>query len=62
MFYVESFFTKKWLTTHIERGHNHNESNSNLSEKTKIDIVGNNNNNRRLLVGPSFSGKTYLMI
>ena len=26
--YVESFFTKKWLTTHIEREHNRNESNS----------------------------------
>ena len=52
-------FYKKWLTTHIEREHNHNESNSNVSEKTNIDNV--NNNNRTLLVGPPFSGKTYLM-
>ena len=36
MNYVESFFTKKWLTTHIEREHNHNESNSNVSEKNKL--------------------------
>ena len=54
------FFTKKWLTTHIEREHNHNKSNSNVSEKTNIDNF--NNNNRTLLVGPSFSGKTYLML
>ena len=54
------FFTKKWLTTHINRKHNHNESNSNVSEKTNIDNI--NNNNRTLVVGPSFSGKTYLML
>ena len=54
------FFTKKWLTTHIEREHNHNESNSNVSEKTNIDNI--NNNNRTLLVGSSFSGKKYLML
>ena len=53
-------FTKKWLTIHIDREHNHNESNSNVSEKTNIDNI--NNNNRTLLVGPSFSGKTYLML
>ena len=53
-------FSKKWLTTHIEREHNHNESNSNVSEKTNIDNI--NNNNRTLLVGPSFLGKTYLML
>ena len=57
------FFTKKWLTTHIKREHNHNKFISNVSEKTKIDIVNTNNiNNRTLLVGPSFSGKTYLML
>ena len=59
MNYVENFFLK-WLTTHIEQEHNHNESNSNVSEKTNIDNI--NNNNRTLLVGPSFSGKTYLML
>ena len=35
--------------------------------KNKITFLnnienGNNNNNRTLLVGPSFSGKTYLML
>ena len=29
-------FTKKWLTTHIEREHNHNESNSNVSITNKV--------------------------
>ena len=62
MIFVESFFTKKWLTTHIEREHNHNESNSNVLEKSKIDNVDTNNSNRTLLVGPSFSGKTYLVL
>ena len=47
-------FTKKWLTTHIEREHNRNESSSNVSEKSKIHFVKNNNNNRNLLVGPFF--------
>ena len=56
------FFTKKCLTTHIERERNHNESNSKVSEKTNIDNVNTNNNNRTLLVGPSFSGKTYPML
>ena len=60
MNYLENFFTKKWLTTHIEREHKHNQSNSIVLEKTKIDNV--NTNNRTLLVGPSFSGKTYLML
>ena len=52
----EKSFTKKWLKTHIEREHHHNESNSIVLEKPII------NNNRTLLVGPSFSGKTYLML
>ena len=54
------FLTEKWLTTHIDREHNHNESNFNVLEKTNIDNI--NNNNRTLLVGPSFSGETYLML
>ena len=33
-----------------------------MLEKPKIDNVNTNNNNRTLLVGPSFSGKTYLML
>ena len=60
--YVESVLTKKWLATHIEREHHQKEVNSNVIEKPIIDNVDNNNNNRTLLVGPSFSGKTYLML
>ena len=33
--------------------------NVNIPQQSKIE---NNNNNRTLLVGPSFSGKTYLML
>ena len=62
MIFVESFLQKKWLTTHIEREHHQNKPNSNVKEKPIIDNVNNNNNNRTLLVGPSFSGKTYLML
>ena len=50
------FFTKKWMKTHIEREHHQNETNSNMI------IDNDDNNNRTLLVGPSFSGKTYLML
>ena len=60
--YVESILKKKWLTTQNERGHHQNESNSNNLEKTKLDNVNNNHNNRTLLLGPSFSGKTHLML
>ena len=63
---METFLQKKWLTIHIEREHAgftdsihckhpQNEPNSNALEKP-------NNNNRILLVGPSFSGKDYLML
>ena len=61
MIFVESFLQKKWLKTHIQREHPQNKPNSNVIEKPIIDNVNNNNNNRTLLVGPSFSGKTYLM-
>ena len=33
-----------------------------ISHQPKIENYNNNNNNRTLLVGPSFSGKTYLML
>ena len=33
-----------------------------ISHQPKIENHNNNNNNRTLLVGPSFSGKTYLML
>ena len=55
------FFTKKWLTTHIERQHR-NETNSSVIEKPKTDNVNTENNNRTLLVGCSFLDKTYLML
>ena len=51
------FFTKKWLTTHIEQEFR-NETNSSVSGKPKTDNV----NSRTLLVGCSFSGKTYLTL
>ena len=54
--FCEKFFTKKWLKTHIEREHHQNETNLNVI----IDNVSINN--RTLLVGPSFSSKTYLML
>ena len=55
------FFTRKWLTTHIEREHQ-NESKSNVLEKPKMDYLNTNDNNRTLLIAPSFSCKTYLML
>ena len=54
------FLTKKQLTNHIEREHQQqqNESKSNAFEKPRVD----NKNNQSLLVGPPFSGKTYLVL
>ena len=57
----EKVFTKKWLTTHIDREHR-NESKSIVLEKPINDNVDNNNNNRTIFFGPSFSGRTYLML
>ena len=68
-----TIFQKKRLTTHTEREHgdfknnihckhSQNEISSNKLEKPKLENVNNNNNNRTLLVGPSLSGKTYLML
>ena len=56
------FFTKKRLKIQMKREHHQNESNFIVLEKPIIDNVDNNNNNRTLLSGPSFSGKTYLML
>ena len=56
----EKSFTKKWLTTHIDREH-WNESKSIVLKKPINDNVDNNKNNRTPLVGPSFSCKTLLM-
>ena len=44
------FFTKKWLTNHIEREHPQNKSKSIVLEKPKIHKVNTNNNNRTLLL------------
>ena len=60
MNYVKNFLQKKWLKTHIEREHHQNKSNSIVLEKPIINNI--DNNNRTLLIGPSFSGKTYLML
>ena len=49
------------MTTHIDREHR-NESNSIVLEKPKYENGNNINNNRTILVVPSFSGKTYLML
>ena len=59
--YVESVLQKKMLTTHMEREHHQNNSKPNVLEKPTIDN-DKNNNIRTVLVGPSFSGKTYLML
>ena len=55
------FFTNKWLTTHIERKHHPNESKSNVLEKLKINNV-NHITRRTLVIVPSFSIKTLLML
>ena len=49
------------MTTHIEREHE-NEFKSSALEKPKNANVNTHKNNRTLLVGRSFSGKTYLML
>ena len=50
------------LTNHIEREYRQNESNSSVIEKPKFDNVDNNKNNRKILVCPSFSGKSSLLL
>ena len=58
---MEIFFTKNWLTSHIER-EDENESSSSILEKPKIENVNINNDNRTILVRPIFSGRTYLLL
>ena len=53
-------FHKKRLTTRID-SEPENKSNSKMLEKPKIENVNTDNNNRTLLVGPSFSGKIFLV-
>ena len=53
------FSQKKWLTSHTERKHQKKSKPSEI-EKPKTDFV--NTDNRTLLVGTSYSGKTYFML
>ena len=46
------------MTSHVERENQPIESKPNVLEKTFMFA----NNNQKLLVGPSFSGKTYFML
>ena len=45
-----------------KRKNNLDQNEITISHQSKIENVNNNNNNRTLLVGASFSGKTYLML
>ena len=56
--FVESFFTKKWLSTHNEREHHPSESNPNVLGKPTTTA----NSNRTLIVGASFSGESHLIL
>ena len=53
-------------TTVCKDCYNKKRSNNNIfpiqNQQPKIENVNTNNNSRILLVGPSFSGKTYLML
>ena len=50
-------FTKKWMTTHIEREHNHQ---SNESKPNNATIK--NENHRYIVIGPSGAGKTHYIL
>ena len=59
MSYVERFFfTKKWLTSLVERENQPNEFKPNVLEKTTMFAY----NNQKLLVRPCPSGKTSLTL
>ena len=71
--YVESFFTKKWLTTHIDREHppksnmskpNNNNNNNNTIIKNEINNINKSTleNHRHVIIGTSNVGKTYYML
>ena len=65
------FFTKQWLTSHIEREHQSTHSKSNVLEKSTIFANNRKNNNgnnpgvsayenhRYVVIGPINVGKTY---
>ena len=71
MSYVERFCTRKWLTSHIEREHQPNESKPeiddvnkkiSLPEKQKQDnnpSVSTYQTHRNVNIGPSNVGKIY---
>ena len=52
-------FTKKWMTTHIEREHHHHQS-SESKPNNKNDLTLENH--RHVIIGPSNVGKTYYML
>ena len=58
-------FTKKWMTTHIEREHHHHQS-SESKPNNKNEINNTNDltleNHRHVIIGPSNVGKTYYML
>ena len=59
-------FTKKWMTTHIEREH-HRSSESKPNNTTIKNEINNTNdltleNHRHVIIGPSNVGKTYYML
>ena len=52
----KDYYNKKKRKNKITISHHHQQ------QEPIIENGNNNNNNRTLLVGPSFSGKTYLML
>ena len=58
------FFTKKWLTSHIEREHppKSNLSKPNNNNNTIIKNDSTLENHRHVIIGPSNVGKTYYML
>ena len=61
-------FTKKWMTTHVEREHHHHQSSESKPNNTTIKTEINNINDltsdfhRHIIIGPSNVGKTYYML
>ena len=74
--YLEKFFTKQWLTSHIEREHQPNvldnpSNNNNNHNKTIIPVkqkpdndpnVSTYENHRHVIISPSNACKTYYML
>ena len=67
MKYVESFFTKKWLTSRIEQEHQSNNNNNKSILPAKQNYNNNPNvstleNHRHVIIGPSNVSKTYYLL